>query len=277
MVHRNLLVGRRRGPRGAVPARLRLLPVPVDGGQARRGCGGSRGWRSRSRPTSRCTGSAATTRRTAYAAQAAGMLDARRQDPEAWRALLAGHESHLRRLRSFAPEVYLAVSLRATDVRGRRGRDRRPGSRRAGAWRRCSASATPIAAGRELDALEVEEERRPRSRDRAACRRGAPPRTELQWLLKRSGTRGVCEPHVDPHWQPPALQVLARDGRAEFRPLQRAASGTSTRRSSRRTAAWSSTPRRRAPTRRCWRSGALPEQTVFPGTAEMLLMTRWRP
>ncbi len=46
-----------------------------------------------------------------YVEQAEAMLDARHQEPEAWRSYLAGHEAHLRRLRSFVPEVYLAVSL----------------------------------------------------------------------------------------------------------------------------------------------------------------------
>ena len=48
-----------------------------------------------------------------YVAQALGMLDARHQDPRAWRAFLASHEAHLTRMRSFVPEIYLAVSLRA--------------------------------------------------------------------------------------------------------------------------------------------------------------------
>ena len=39
-----------------------------------------------------------------YVAQAAGMLDERRQDADEWRSYLAGHEAHLRRLRSFVPE-----------------------------------------------------------------------------------------------------------------------------------------------------------------------------
>ena len=41
-----------------------------------------------------------------------GLLDARGQSAEAWRAYLQGHEAHLRELRAFVPEVYLAVQLR---------------------------------------------------------------------------------------------------------------------------------------------------------------------
>src|SRR3954471_12758524 len=44
-----------------------------------------------------------------YVEDAAALLDSRRQPPEAWRAYLEGHEAHLRELRSFAAEVYLAV------------------------------------------------------------------------------------------------------------------------------------------------------------------------
>jgi hypothetical protein len=46
-----------------------------------------------------------------YAHQADALLDARGQSPAAWRSYLRGHEAHLRELRSFVPEVYLAVSL----------------------------------------------------------------------------------------------------------------------------------------------------------------------
>src|ERR671917_1660121 len=46
-----------------------------------------------------------------YADQAEALLDPRGQKAAAWRAFLRGHEAHLRGLRSFVPEVYLAVSL----------------------------------------------------------------------------------------------------------------------------------------------------------------------
>ena len=205
----------------------------------------------------------------AYAAQAAGMLDARRQDPEAWRTLLDGHASHLRRLRAFAPEVYLAVSLRseqrsALGAGAIRGLDR--------TRRRLEALlgvGDPSLPADELDALEVEEERLfARVSGCVPARRVTTQ--ELQWLLKRSGTRGVCEPHVDPHWQPPALQVLARDGRAEYRPLQQLRRHVN--------AAILEEDRTLVVDAEDARSyqallamGALPEQTVFPGTAELLL------
>jgi hypothetical protein len=46
-----------------------------------------------------------------YAEQAMALLDERGQSAAAWRSYLSGHEAHLRELRSFTPEVYLAVSL----------------------------------------------------------------------------------------------------------------------------------------------------------------------
>src|SRR3954468_18297803 len=46
-----------------------------------------------------------------YTEQAERLLDARGQSPAAWRAYLYAHEEHLRELRSFTPEVYLAISL----------------------------------------------------------------------------------------------------------------------------------------------------------------------
>src|SRR3954462_9113288 len=48
-----------------------------------------------------------------YADQAMALLDERSQSAAAWRSYLNGHEAHLRELRSFTPEVYLAVSLPA--------------------------------------------------------------------------------------------------------------------------------------------------------------------
>ena len=122
------------------------------------GCGGWRGSRSRSRPTSRCGASAAPTRPSGYAEQAEALLDARHQAPAAWRSYLHGHEAHLRELRSFVPEVYLAVSLARRDAAGRSLRGAGPGAPAGrGAVRgrapRCRSPAS------EIEALIVAEER----------------------------------------------------------------------------------------------------------------------
>jgi hypothetical protein len=155
-----------------------------------------------------------------YLAQADGMLDARHQDPVAWRSYLAAHEEHLRRLRSFVPEVYVAVSLRVggSSSFGEgviRGMDR--------ARRRLEspfgvASVPPIAAG-ELEVLIAEEERAYRRAAACVPMRRATTR-EVQWLLRRAACRGLGEPALDPHWQPAALVVETADGRMAYEPLE---------------------------------------------------------
>lgn len=206
----------------------------------------------------------------AYAAQAAGMLDARRQDPEAWRALLSGHESHLRRLRAFVPEVYLAVALASDSgsvlgARAVRGLDR--ARRRVEALLGVGDPSLPVD---ELEALDAEEDRLlARVAGCVPARRAST--LEIQWLLRRAGSRGVCEPRLDPHWQPAAVEVTSPDGRAAYRPVRAQV-----------------VRHLNAPILEEDRSlivdaeearshqallalGALPEQTVFPGTAEVLL------
>src|SRR5688500_2461475 len=124
-----------------------------------------------------------------YVAQAAALVDERRQDPDVWRSYLAGHEAHLRRLRSFVPEVYLAVSLRpaARSTFGDgvlRTVDR--------ARRRLEAlfgigSLPPIAVA-EVEALISEEERVLRRAAGCLPLQRATTR-EIQWLLRRAACR----------------------------------------------------------------------------------------
>ena len=137
--------GRRAG--GAVSAWTRC---PIRSWRPRTsasGCGGWRGSRSRSRPTSRCGGCAARTRPSGYAEQAEALLDERRQSAAAWRSYLNGHEAHLRELRSFMPEVYLAVSLRRRSALGPRRRSAAP-PRRGPVRRRRSAVPIPAVGDR---------------------------------------------------------------------------------------------------------------------------------
>jgi hypothetical protein len=146
-----------------------------------------------------------------YADQAMALLDARGQSPAAWRSYLSGHEAHLRELRSFTPEVYLAVSL--------------PGQRSAGfdrMRRRVEglfgvANPVPIPAS-EIDALVVAEERAFRRAEGCLPVRRATTR-ELQWLLRRAGCRGVAEPALDNHWEPSALIVETANGQPAYEPL----------------------------------------------------------
>ena len=201
-----------------------------------------------------------------YVQQAVALLDARGQSPVAWRSYLGGHEAHLRGLRSFVPEVYLAVSLnaeRATSVI--RGADR--------IRRRLEAlfgvdAAVPIPAT-EIEALIVAEERAFRRAEACLPLRRATTR-ELQWLLRRAACRGVAEPVLDDHWEPSALIVETTDGRLAYEPL-----GTDLVRHA------------NAPILECDRAlvvdaeegrsyqallgmGALPEEAEFPGGAELL-------
>jgi AAA-like domain len=154
-----------------------------------------------------------------YVEQAQDMLDARIQRPSAWREYLRGHEAHLRELRSFAPEVYMAISLSGE------------GSSQVGAGllratdrvrRRVEAlfgvqAATPIAAA-EIEALIAEEETAFRRASACLPLRRAATR-ELQWLLRRAACRGVGEPVLDDHWEPNALIVKTGDGRLAYEPL----------------------------------------------------------
>lgn len=154
-----------------------------------------------------------------YVRHTEGLLDARHQDPQAWRAFLAGHERRLHELGSQAPEVYLAVSLageRPTGVGSGlvRGVDR---VRRKVEALAGIGVASPITGG-ELCELESREQRiYERLNGIIHARRAST--SELQWLLRRSACRGISEPHLDRNWAPDALVVSAADGGVEFEPL----------------------------------------------------------
>jgi hypothetical protein len=205
-----------------------------------------------------------------YVAQAAGMLDERRQDAEEWRTYLAGHQAHLRRLRSFVPEVYVAVSLRSGSTSGfgegvLRGVDR--------ARRRLESlfgvgSLPPIAAA-EIEALISEEERA--FRRAAGCLPvGRASTREIQWLLRRAACRGLGEPALDPHWQPAALVVETTNGRLAYEPLLcdlvRHANAPILEQDR---ALVVDSPEGRS-FQAMLALGALPEEAEFPGSAELL-------
>ncbi len=205
-----------------------------------------------------------------YATEAAGLLDARRQDPEAWRALLAGHASHLRRLRSFVPEVYLAVSLKPESASSLGagalgGLDR--ARRRVEALLGVASSPIPES---EVDALVVEEDR-VLARVSACVPARRASTDEVQWLLRRAACRGVCEPMLDPHWQPNALEIRMPDGRVAFEPL----GSDLVRHVNAPIVEEDRCLVVDAEEARSFQAllavGALPEQSVFPGTAEILV------
>src|SRR3954464_7710055 len=146
-----------------------------------------------------------------YAEQGMALLDDRQQSPAAWWSYLNGHEAHLRELRSFTPEVYLAVSLPAQRSAGF-DRLRRRVEGLFGV-----SVAVPIP-GSEIDALVVSEERAFRRAEACLPVRRATTR-ELQWLLRRASCRGVAEPLLDDHWEPCALIVETADGQPAYEPL----------------------------------------------------------
>src|SRR4051795_5895743 len=115
-----------------------------------------------------------------YAEQGMALLDERQQSPAAWRSYLNGHEAHLRELRSFAPEVYLAVSLAAEHPRSVvRGADR---IRRRVEELFGVEPAVPIPAA-EIETLIAAEERAFRRAEASLPVQRATTR-ELQWLLR---------------------------------------------------------------------------------------------
>ena len=75
----------------------------------------------------------------------------------------------------------------------------------------------PIAAS-EIDALVAAEERAFRRAESCLPVRRATTR-ELQWLLRRAACRGVAEPALDDHWEPAALIVETADGQPAYEPL----------------------------------------------------------
>jgi len=154
-----------------------------------------------------------------YVAHTAGLLDERHQDPEAWQQYLRGHEARLRELGSHIPEVYLAVSLAGKRPTGVGSglmrtvdRARRRVEELAGI-----GSASPISGG-ELSELATREQR-VFERVNGVIRARRARTVELQWLLRRSVCRGLCEPEVDVNWAPDALIVSAAGGGVLFEPL----------------------------------------------------------
>ena len=197
-----------------------------------------------------------------YAAQAMTLLDERRQSAAAYRSYLNGHEHHLRELRSFTPEVYVAVSL-PSERSSSLDRARRRIEGLLGV-----AHAVPIRAA-EIDALVAAEERAFRRAESCLPVRRATTR-ELQWLLRRAACRGVAEPAIDEHWEPAALIVETADGRPAYEPL-----GTDLVRHA--NAPVLEHDRALVVDSENGRShqamlglGALPEESAFPGGAELL-------
>ena len=127
----------------------------------------------------------------------------------------------------------------------------------------------PPIADAELEALIGEEERASAAWP-AACRLERASTREVQWLLRRAACRGLGEPVLDPHWQPAALVVETADGRPAYEPLEcdlvRHVNAPILEQDRDLVVD--------APEGRSYQAmlalGALPEETVFPGSAELL-------
>jgi hypothetical protein len=201
-----------------------------------------------------------------YVQQAEGLLDPRGQDSAVWRGFLHGHEAHLRGLRSFVPEVYLAVALGGERSPGLvRGMDR--------VRRRVEAlfgvAGVPPLAAAEIEELIVAEERAFRGAEACLPVRRATTR-EVQWLLRRAACRGVAEPVLDDHWEPSALVVETAGGGAAYEPLDT----DLVRHANAPILEEDRALVIDAEEGRCWQAllglGALPEEAEFPGGAELL-------
>lgn len=152
-----------------------------------------------------------------YQQELADLLDGEHGDPERWSRYLQGHESRLRQLASYVPEVYVAVSLAEAEggpsALRSFGRMRRRVEELAGV-----GGPRPIS-GSELEALAVAEQR---TFDRlsSAIPLERASTLELQWLLRRAACRGVAEPVLEDYWQPDALVVVASNGSSSYEPLE---------------------------------------------------------
>jgi hypothetical protein len=118
----------------------------------------------------------------AYVADVVNLIDERFADRARWEGLLESHAERMRSMRSFTPEVYFVVALNPS---------RKLSISRA---RRDSA----LIKDAEQAAFETLTDQLPASRATTL---------EIQWMLRRVGVRGVCEPDVDPNWHPPALAL----------------------------------------------------------------------
>ena len=156
-----------------------------------------------------------------YVERAAGLLDERHQDSQAWREFLQGHEQRLAELGSHVPEVYLAVSLGQSAPTGLGAgivrsvnRVRRRVEELAGI-----DDASPIPASQLQELSAAEQRVLQRVRGVVPARRASTG--ELQWLLRRAGCRGIAEPEIDSYWAPDALIISGPGGKAAFQPLSR--------------------------------------------------------
>lgn len=148
-----------------------------------------------------------------YAASTRSTLDARHGRPDDLDDILRTHADLLVADAAARPEVFLAVSL---GIDGRRRGVRQMG-REAGAALGLT-DARGITKRALDDCLAHERHAYGRAADYLDVERAST--AELQWLLRRTSTRGLSEPWTDRFWEPQALVLDAdeEDGGLRFQP-----------------------------------------------------------
>jgi hypothetical protein len=152
-----------------------------------------------------------------YADELAWLADRRHADEGRWRRFLEAQQQQLASLDSHVPEVYLAISLSGPRRAGGilRGLDR---ARRRAEDLTGVGSPRPIGAGEMRALAEAEQRAFERAASVLDLRRAST--AELQCLLARGACRGVAEPALDPNWEPDALILGDAEGPLAYEPLE---------------------------------------------------------
>lgn len=147
-----------------------------------------------------------------YVAAARATLDTRFGQSERFDDLLATHAERLDDRAPARPEVFLAIHL-GTDT----ARQMPQVLRDLGAALGLS-DARGLSGRRLTELLDVERQVHARAADYLDVERAST--LELQWLLRRTATRGATEPWLDRFWTPQALVLDAddEDGGLRFQP-----------------------------------------------------------
>lgn len=155
-----------------------------------------------------------------YVAGLEGTADERHADLDGWRRFLEDHEARLASSPSHVPEVYLAVTLttKGESVLGQGVISSFDRARRRLEELFRVDQPRPIS-GKDLEKLG-EAERRTFDRVGGVLGLRRAKTSEIEWLLRRGGSRGVTEPHRDANWQPDALVIETPDGSNSYEPLE---------------------------------------------------------
>ena len=155
-----------------------------------------------------------------YVTDLEAAVDERHTDPDSWRRFLRDHQDRLSASPSHLPEVYLAVTLTAQgeSVLGQGVISSFDRARRRLEQLFRVDQPRPIS-GKDLAKL-AETERRTFDRLGGVLDLRRAKTSEIQWLLRRGGTRGVTEPELDGNWQPDALVIETPDGSNTYEPLE---------------------------------------------------------